>query len=225
MNNSDLSSIEALREVMAHLRAPDGCPWDKVQTHESIAANMLEEAAELIDAIEQKDDTEMQEELGDVLMQVVFHAQMAQERDAFTFEDVVRGITEKLIRRHPHVFATAKVNNVEGVWDQWEKIKRAEKTGTEHERKSALDGVPINLNALMRAQKLFKKALKNGILTDESEVVREALSHDMSQQEMANALCAIAIQAQKKGWDAETLLRNELREREKRLRQAEQDKQ
>src|SRR6185295_16465198 len=119
-----------------------------------------EEVYELLDAIEAKDDVEMAEELGDLLLQVVFHCQLARERGAFDFEKVARHITDKLIRRHPHVFGDVKVKNVDQVWTNWEQIKKAEKKGTRHERPSVFDGIPKHLPALLRAEKLLKKARK-----------------------------------------------------------------
>src|ERR1700689_2791643 len=114
---------------MAKLRSPKGCSWDREQTHLSLRRHAIEEVYELIDAIESRDDHEMAEELGDLLLQVVFHAQMAKERAAFDFEEVPRHLVDKLIRRHLHVFGTIKVKNVDEVWANWEKIKRAEKHG------------------------------------------------------------------------------------------------
>src|SRR5258706_2184736 len=124
------SAIFELLEVMARLRSPGGCPWDREQDHKSIRFHAVEEVYELIDAIETADDHEMAEELGDLLLQVVFHCQLARERGAFDFEKVCRHIVDKLIRRHPHVFGDVKVKNVDQVWANWEQIKRAEKHGT-----------------------------------------------------------------------------------------------
>src|SRR5476649_1321036 len=150
-------AINDLLKVMAKLRSPKGCPWDREQTHLTLRRHAVEEVYELIDAIEARDDHEMAEELGDLLLQVVFHAQMAKERGAFDFEKVTRQLVDKLIRRHPHVFGTTKVKNVDEVWANWEKIKRAEKAGTKSERKSVFDGIPRHLPALLRAEKLLKK--------------------------------------------------------------------
>src|SRR5277367_4529039 len=158
------SAINDLLCVMAKLRSPNGCPWDREQTHLSLRRHAIEEVYELIDAIESRDDHEMAEELGDLLLQVVFHAQMAKERGAFDFEKVCRVLVEKLVRRHPHVFGKVKVKNVDEVWANWEKIKRAEKHGTHLERKSALDGIRKHLPALLRVEKLLKKALKANLL-------------------------------------------------------------
>src|ERR1700722_5372741 len=159
-------AINDLLKVMAKLRSPEGCPWDREQTHLSLRRHAIEEVYELIDAIESRDDHEMAEELGDLLLQVVFHCQLARERGAFDFEKVCRLLTEKLIRRHPHVFGTTKVKNVDEVWANWEKIKHGEKLGTKGERKSAFDGIPKHLPALLRTEKLLKKAHKANLLKE-----------------------------------------------------------
>src|SRR5881628_3047145 len=152
------AAIDDLLKVMATLRSPKGCPWDREQDHMTLRWHAVEEVYELLDAIESHDDHELEEELGDLLLQVVFHCQLAKERGAFDFEKVARHITDKLIRRHPHVFGSLKVKDVDQVWANWEKIKRAEKHGTRHARPSALDGIPKHLPALLRAEKLMKKA-------------------------------------------------------------------
>src|SRR5579862_3910007 len=145
-------AIDELLKVMAKLRSPKGCPWDREQSHRSLRWHAVEEAYELMDAIESRDDHELEEELGDLLLQVVFHCQLARERRAFDLERVARRICDKLIRRHPHVFGDVKVKDVAQVWANWEKIKRAEKHGTRHARSSSLDGIPKRLPALMRAE-------------------------------------------------------------------------
>src|SRR3954454_5880890 len=152
------SPIEELVRIMARLRSPTGCPWDREQDHKSLRWHAVEEVYELIDAIEAEDDHEIAEELGDLLLQVVFHAQLGKERRVFDFNEVVRTLNAKLIRRHPHVFGKLKVKDVDQVWANWEKIKRSEKHGTRHARPSALDGIPKHLPALLRAEKLLKKA-------------------------------------------------------------------
>src|SRR5512137_1095707 len=157
-------AINDLLKVMARLRSPTGCPWDREQSHMTLRRHAIEEVYELIDAIEARDDVEMAEELGDLLLQVVFHCQLARERGAFDFERVARRITDKLIRRHPHVFGNLRVKDVDQVWANWEKIKRAEKHGTRHARPSALDGIPKHLPALLRAGKLVRKAHKAKLL-------------------------------------------------------------
>src|SRR3989454_553404 len=157
------SAITELIRIMARLRSPTGCPWDLEQDHRSLRWHAVEEAYELLDAIEACDDHEMAEELGDLLLQVVFHCQLAKERGAFDFDKVARHITDKLVRRHPHVFGNLKVKDVDQVWANWEKIKRAEKHGTRHARPSMLDGIPKHLPALLRAEKLVKKARRAGL--------------------------------------------------------------
>ena len=152
-------AINSLLTVMAKLRSPEGCPWDREQDHKTLRFHAVEEVYELMDAIEAGDDHEMAEELGDLLLQVVFHCQLANERGAFDFEQVARRITDKLIRRHPHVFGDVKVKDVDEVWANWEKIKQAEKHGTTHARPSALDGIPKHLPALARASGLKSNEL------------------------------------------------------------------
>ncbi len=148
-----------LRAIMHRLRAPGGCPWDAEQTHESLVSNMLEEAYEAVDAIQRADWQHLKEELGDVLLQVVFHAELAQERGEFNFDDIAQVVSEKLIRRHPHVYSSSDVSNTADVLTQWEDIKRKEK-GTQEE--PYLHGVGDGLPGLLRAMKLQKKAAKVG---------------------------------------------------------------
>jgi MazG family protein len=208
-------AINDLLAVMAKLRSPQGCPWDREQDHMTLRFHAVEEVYEMIDAIETGDDHELAEELGDLLLQVVFHCQLGKERGAFDFEKVARHITDKLIRRHPHVFGKTKVKNVDEVWANWEKIKRAEKHGTKHERASALDGIPQHLPALLRAEKFVKKARKAKLM--ESTEVKSALS----KKNLAKALFSLAQFAQQQGWSAEELLRGEIQKRERELRRKE----
>jgi MazG family protein len=214
------SAINDLLKVMAKLRSPKGCPWDREQTHMSLRRHAIEEVYELIDAIEARDDHEMAEELGDLLLQVVFHCQLARERGAFDFEKVCRLIVEKLIRRHPHVFATTKVKNVDEVWANWEKIKRAEKVGTKSERKSAFDGIPKHLPALLRAEKLLKKARK--VFADGREAAGKNSKQMPTKTGLAKELFALAEIAQSNGWSAEELLCAETKKLERQLRRREQ---
>ena len=212
----NVSPIAKLLEVMVKLRSPEGCPWDRAQDHMSIRLHAIEEVYELVDSIEARDDIEMAEELGDLLLQVVFHCQLASERGAFDFEKVVQHLTEKLIRRHPHVFSATQVKNVDEVWANWEKIKRAEKQGTSHERQSSLDGIPKHLPALMRAEKLVKKARKARLLSDPPKPARKPAKASVARQ-----LFDLAQLAQENGWSAEELLRREILKRERQLRKAE----
>jgi MazG family protein len=209
------SGIAELIRVMARLRGPNGCPWDREQDHRSLRWHAVEEVYEMIDAIEADDDHELEEELGDLLLQVVFHCQLARERGAFDFEKVAWHITEKLVRRHPHVFGKTNESSVEQVWTNWEKIKRAEKHGTRHARPSALDGIPKHLPALMRAEKLLKKARR-------AKLVDEKVRHKkLTRSELGKELFALAEYAQGRGWSAEELLRTETRRRERVWRKKE----
>jgi MazG family protein len=231
------AAIDDLLKVMARLRSPTGCPWDREQSHQTLRRHAIEEVYELIDAIEAGDDHEMAEELGDLLLQIVFHCQLAKERGAFDFEKVCRMIVEKLVRRHPHVFGTTKVKNVDEVWANWEKIKKAEKHGTKRARHSALDGIPKHLPALLRAEKLVKKARKAGLT--ESPVGRRCRAVQTPSQKnhgraaarpcqkkfsktaLARELFELANFAQLHGWSAEELLSAETKRRERALRRQE----
>jgi MazG family protein len=208
-------AIEKLLNVMARLRSPTGCPWDREQDHLTLRRHAIEEVYELIDAIEAGDDHEMAEELGDLLLQVVFHCQLARERGAFDFEKVTRHLVDKLIRRHPHVFGTTKVKDVDEVWANWEKIKHAEKKGTHRERVSALDGIPKHLPALLRAEKLVKKARKAKLLEDYRPARR------LSKSALSKELFELATYAQSRGWTAEELLADEIKRYERAFRRQE----
>jgi len=208
------SAIADLLKVMAKLRSPEGCPWDREQSHMTLRRHAIEEVYELIDAIEARDDHEMAEELGDLLLQVVFHCQLARERGAFDFEKVCRVLVEKLIRRHPHVFGKTKVKDVDEVWANWEKIKKAEKRGTKHARHSAFDGIPKHLPALLRAEKLVKKA--NKVFADGRFSERK-----LTKPALAKELFELAASAQSRGWSAEELLSAEIKKRERAFRRRE----
>jgi XTP/dITP diphosphohydrolase len=211
------SALNDLLAVMARLRSPQGCPWDREQNHMTLRYHAVEEVYELMDAIEAGDDQEMAEELGDLLLQVIFHCQLAGERGAFDFQQVARRITDKLVRRHPHVFANLKVKDIDEVWANWEKIKRAEKHGTRHARPSVLDGIPKHLPALLRAEKLLKKARKAGLPAPGA-----ARQRPRTKSALAGELFELVRMAQGKGWSAEELLRGEIRKRERALRRLEQ---
>jgi XTP/dITP diphosphohydrolase len=208
-------AIDELLSIMARLRAPNGCPWDREQDHRSLRWHAVEEVYELIDAIESGDDHEMEEELGDLLLQVVFHSQLAKERGAFDFERVARHLSDKLLRRHPHVFGALKVKDVDQVWANWEKIKRAEKHGTRHARPSALDGIPKHLPALLRAEKLIKKARRAKLPLEAPRSAKRTRGH------VAQELFELVRYAQSRGWSAEDLLRTETRKRERVYRKLE----
>ncbi len=202
------AAIEQLLKIMARLRGPKGCPWDREQDHRSLRWHAVEEAYELMDAIDAGDDTELEEELGDLLLQVVFHCQLARERGAFDFHKVAKGISEKLIRRHPHVFGEVKVKNVDQVWANWEKIKRAEKHGTRHARPSALDGIPKHLPALLRVEKLVKRAHRAGLYDNKRS------GAGLNRGRLGRDLFRLVAEAQRKGWSAEDLLYRETKKQE-----------
>jgi MazG family protein len=204
--------IERLRQIVERLRAPDGCPWDREQTHESLKPHLLEECYELLDAIDTQDDSELKEELGDLLLQVVMHAQMASEQHRFTLDDVAEVTADKLVNRHPHVFGENRLPNSDAVLKQWDAIKRGEK----HQRKSVLDGVPKNLPALAKAQKVQTKAARVGfdweeardVLSKIHEEIREidSASGKELEDEIGDLLFAVVNFARKHKLDAEQLL-------------------
>jgi uncharacterized protein YabN with tetrapyrrole methylase and pyrophosphatase domain len=206
------AAIDDLLKVMAKLRSPKGCPWDRKQNHMTLRWHAVEEVYELMDAIEAGDDHEMEEELGDLLLQIVFHCQLARERGAFDFDQVARHITDKLIRRHPHVFGKVKVKDVAQVWANWDQIKKAEKHGTRHARPSALDGIPKHLPALLRAEKLLKKARRAKLIPERKR------KSGLARTALVNHLFSLIELAQQRGWSAEDLLRAELRRRERQWR-------
>ena len=210
------AAIKQLLDVLARLRAPDGCPWDREQDHQTLRMHAVEEVYELVDAIDAGDDHEMMEELGDVLLQVVFHCQLANERGVFDFEQVAQCIVDKLIHRHPHVFGDCKVKDVDEVWANWEKLKQEEKQGTKHERSSMLDGIPKHLPALQRTEKLVKKAKRAKLTAADA-----APKLKKTKSAVAKELFELAQFAQSKGWSAESLLRAENRKRERTWRKAE----
>jgi tetrapyrrole methylase family protein/MazG family protein len=206
------SSLDRLRDIVAQLRSPEGCPWDREQTHESLKPHLIEECYELIDAIDAADDKELKEELGDLLLQVVLHSQMASEEKRFDLDDVAAVIADKLVNRHPHVFGETRLPDSEAVLRQWEVIKRAEK----QERRSVLDGVPKGLPALARAQKVQGKAARVGFDWNKAEGALEKVREELSEvesapendlhEEIGDLLFALVNFARKKELDAEQLL-------------------
>ncbi len=158
LDNLPAEPVARLRAIVSLLRSPEGCPWDREQTHESLRAGLLEEACEAIDAITKADDANLCEELGDVLLQVIFHTDLAAERGAFTLEDAARHTCDKLIRRHPLVFGDGEAGDTQFVLRQWEQIKREEKGATA----SIMENIPRALPALIRAANIQKKAARVG---------------------------------------------------------------
>lgn len=175
----DSYKVEDLLEIMALLRSENGCPWDREQNHKSIRSNLLEEAYEAADAIDNDDDAALCEELGDVLLQVVFHARMAQEAGSFCFDDITDGICKKLVLRHPHVFGDTKVTGSADVLNNWEKIKHVEK----HQTTAAqtLESVPKAFPALMRAAKVGKRAAKAGFDWERADGAFEKVGEEMDE--------------------------------------------
>jgi tetrapyrrole methylase family protein/MazG family protein len=166
-----------LIEIMARLRR--SCPWDREQTHASLVRYLIEETYEVVEAIEQNNDAELCEELGDLLFQIVFHAQLGTERGKFSIADVVDALSDKMIRRHPHVFGDAVVTNVEAVWANWEQLKAQEPTG--QSRTSKLDGIPVHLGALQRGQKMQEKAARVGFDWKNARDITEKLSEELAE--------------------------------------------
>lgn len=176
-------TFSRFREVIRILRGPNGCPWDQEQTHESLRRYLIEEVYEVIDAIDEEDDEGIVEELGDVLLQVMMHCQIGEDDGYFTVDDVIRGVTEKMIHRHPHVFGDVKVASTEDVNSNWEKLKREEK----QERTSILDGIPKSLPALMRSYKIQKKARKAGFEWEHVEEIWDKFKEEIEEFKQAAA--------------------------------------
>ena len=198
------SQLQRLVEVMDTLRSPGGCPWDAEQTHESLLKYLLEESYEFIEAVENGNRIDMREELGDVLLQVYFHARMAEDHptDPFTIEDVAEGIADKLIRRHPHVIAGLKVSGSEEVLENWEEIKKKEKGRT-----SPVDGVALSQPALPLLEKLLHRAEKFNVHVDTPQA--NALEARADESAVGQALHAVIAWAHSNGIDAEAALRKE----------------
>ena len=198
------SQLQRLVEVMNTLRSPGGCPWDAEQTHESLLKYLLEESYEFVDAVQSNNRIDMREELGDVLLQVYFHARMAQEHptDPFSIEDVAQGIADKLIRRHPHVFAGVQVRDSQEVLENWEELKKKEKGRT-----SPLDGVAMSQPALPLVEKLLYRAEKYNV----EVTIPDSVSIDGPADESAvgQALVAVIAWAHANGIDTEAALRKE----------------
>ena len=208
------SGLAELVAVMDRLRSPGGCPWDAEQTHASLVRYCLEEAYEVAEAIESGDRPAMREELGDLLLQVVFHARIAQEdpTDPFDLEDVARGVSTKLIRRHPHVFADVVVDGADEVHTNWELIKKAEKR-----RDSVTDGIPRAQGALARATAILGRARRAGVAVD-----LDALTDEVADPWGARLLALVAA-AEAAGVDAEGVLRSSLDRVEEHIRESERE--
>lgn len=229
--------VEDLVAVMDLLRSPGGCPWDAEQTHESLLRYAVEEVYEVVDAVEHGDRDHLREELGDLLLQVVFHARIAQEHpeDPFDLDDVAAGVADKLRRRHPHVFGDDVVSDAEDVHLRWERLKQEEKA-----RSSVLDGIPSALPALARAQKVVGRVRRAGLEDAARDVALDepsggdATSHPTShptpgeptprdpELDLGARLLALAVEAEHRGLDAEAALRGAVADLEARARAAEE---
>lgn len=201
-----------LLEIMRLLRSPDGCPWDREQTHRSLRTNLVEEAYEAVEAIDRDDADGLREELGDVLLQVMFHARMEEERGGFSLDDVYDGICRKLILRHPHVFGDTTVSGTAQVLDNWDAIKQRSKSQTN--ATETLESVARSLPALMRAEKLLGRAKKAGYL--------DAALPDAGDDSLGARLMRLVLEARESGTDAEHELYDECDRMTERVRAAEQ---
>lgn len=225
-------NLEELIEVVAKLRAPDGCPWDREQTHNSLRPNMLEEAYEAVDAIDENNMHHLKEELGDVLLQVLLHSQIASERGDFDIDAVAKELKDKLIHRHPHVFGNTSVKNADDVVKNWDKLKAEEKT----ERKSVMDGLSKSQPALVLAQKISKRAVKVGFEwpneqslydcfyseIEEFKQAQKEQNKDHMEEEYGDILFAAVNLARWNKIDAEQALLKANKKFEKRFRKMEE---
>ncbi len=212
------TSLSEFQEVVARLRAPDGCPWDKKQTHQSLRAHLLEEAYETLDAMDADDTAAMREEFGDLLLQIVLNAQIGSEEGRFAMHEIIKGIYEKIIRRHPHVFGERKVDDVNEVLTNWERLKEKERKDSGDARKGILDGVPRSLPALTQAQEYQDRVVRVGFdwhdidgvldkIMEEIEEIRQAESLEERTAEIGDLLFALVNFSRWQKTDAESALR------------------
>ena len=207
-----MNEIQRLREIVAKLRAPDGCPWDIEQTHQSLSGCLVEETSEVLETIDNQDMPAMREELGDLLLQVVMHSQIAEESNSFDLEDVAREINEKLIRRHPHVFGEgAELESADEVLARWDEIKAAEKVakGLPANKRKIFRDLPPRLPALLFALDVFKRAEKAGLEAKASSNETEGNASDTASDEnkMGRELFLLVSACRKAGIDPEAALR------------------
>ncbi len=212
------TSFESFQEIVAHLRAPDGCPWDKKQTHQTLRPHLLSEAYEVLDAMDANDPEAMTEEFGDLLLQIVLNAQIASETGEFSMREVIRGVHDKIVRRHPHVFGDVHADDVETVLSNWEKLKEAERAEKGETRKGILDGVPRSFPALNQAQEYQDRAARVGFdwpviegvldkMDEEIEEIRQAKTPEELAYEIGDLLFVLVNFARWQGVDAESALR------------------
>lgn len=214
---SEMRTFNGLRRIIATLRGPNGCPWDRVQTHRTLRPYLIEEAYETLAALDESDPERLREELGDLLLEVLLHVQIAEETGDFKLSDVIHSISHKLVRRHPHVFGEATAETPEAVVEQWDELKRRERGEA-----SALEGIPIGLPALAHAQAVQRRASRAGFafespdqaweaLEEELEEFRSAASDEQRADELGDAFFALANVARMHSVDAEDALRDTCR--------------
>jgi tetrapyrrole methylase family protein/MazG family protein len=210
----ELRKLQSLVEIIARLRAPDGCPWDKEQTHQSLRANLISECYEVLEALDEGDAAKLSEELGDLLLQIVLHAQIAKDDGDFEIGDVIESIATKIIRRHPHIFGTAKVKNAEEVMHNWEALKKAER----NEGESMLAGVPKDMPALAYAFEISRRAVRVGFeweniegvidkMAEEIKEIKDASNREEKEREFGDLLFTLVNVARWEDVDAESALR------------------
>jgi tetrapyrrole methylase family protein/MazG family protein len=210
----NLHKFETLLAIIAKLRAPDGCPWDKEQTHQSLRENLLSETYEVLAALDDGDRDKLCEELGDLLLQIVLHAQIAKDDDEFEIGDVIKGINEKIIHRHPHIFGNRKAKDSDEVMHNWEELKKEERS----EDASVLDGVPKEMPALAYAREVSRRAVRVGFeweniegvldkLAEEVKEIKDTASREDKEQEYGDLLFTLVNVARWEGIDAEAALR------------------
>ncbi len=212
------TSLSSFQEIIAHLRAPNGCPWDKKQTHKSLRPHLLEETYETLDAIDSCDYEGMAEEFGDLLLQIVLHAQIATENDNFKMSEIIKGIYDKIVRRHPHVFGEQDVDGVDEVLSNWEALKEKERKDKGQSEKGILDGVPLSFPALNQSQEYQDRAARVGFdwpviegvldkLVEEIEEIRQATNEEELASEIGDLFFVMVNFARWQGVDAESALR------------------
>lgn len=211
-----MTSFDDLLKVAKVLNSPEGCAWDRKQTFKSLQPYVLEEAHEVVDAVDAGDDHKIVEELGDLLYQVVFYAEIAEKEGRFTFDDIANTLREKLIRRHPHVFTEKKTQDIEEITQKWQEIKQSE--SMHQDRKSALDGIPKGIPSLMRAQKIIKMILRTN-----PDFFSENKRHltPLSESVLGQLIVDIVLSAEESGIDAEGALRRSLQNIEESYRSSE----
>ena len=210
----NLDRFDTLVEIIARLRAPDGCPWDREQTHKTLRGNLLSEAYEVLEALDKGDAAELSEELGDLLLQIVLHSQIAKDDKEFEIRDVIKSITAKIIRRHPHVFGTVKVSGAEDVMHNWEVLKNKEREAG----RSMLAGVPQDMPALAYAYEISRRAVRVGFewenlqgvidkIQEEAGEIKAAGSPEEKAEEIGDMLFTLVNYARWQGVDPEAALR------------------